>query len=121
MVQAAHNMHLGGTPAGGLCGAMKNLFIAHQVATLAFQVGTEGAKDAPVNTNIGGIQVNIHIVIPCVSILFSANKIRQLAQGKEVGMVMQMKAILHSDAVAGQYLVCYVFGFNVIRLHAVFS
>ena len=55
MMQTANDVHFGCAPAFGFLGTMKNLFIAHEVCFLVFQIGTKCAENTSIDTHIRGV------------------------------------------------------------------
>ena len=101
-MQSANEMKFRGARANALFGALPDFIQRVGVCAGRIGIAAESAEPAMRHANIRGIDVAIDVVIANVAMLFFANKIRQPANGEEIGRAIESDAIGHVETRAGE-------------------
>jgi hypothetical protein len=86
---------------GRLAGAVEDLLVRHDVALRRLQVGAERAESAAVHAHVRRVEVLVDVVIGDVAVLRLADAVRQFAEGEQVGVRVEVQAVVEREADAG--------------------
>ena len=101
MVQAADDVQLRRAAALRLCGPLQDLLVGHDVAFGAFQIGTERAERAAIDTDVGRVEMRVDVVVGEVAVLALADEIGKFAEREQVGVVVEEEAVVERETLAG--------------------
>ena len=73
--------------------ALPNHVVGEGVCLLVAQVGSKGAKLTTINADVGGVQVDVGVVVGNVAVFSLANDVRQPAEGEQVGLFVEKDAL----------------------------
>ncbi len=102
VMQAAHDVHLGGADLGGLLAPGKDLLVAHQVAARIFEIGAKGAEHAAIHAHVRGIQMRVDVVVGDAAVLALAHQVGQFAHGAERSLgPIEKQSVVERQPLAG--------------------
>ena len=78
VMQTAHNVHLGTTVIDRFLAPSQDLLVIHHVSFGISQIRSKSTKRAPIDTDVGGIQVRIDVVVGQIAVKPLADQIGQL-------------------------------------------
>jgi len=101
MMQSADNMHFGATVGDRFGAACEDLFVRHDIAFLAAQIGAEGAESTAVHADVSRVQMRVDVVVGRVATFAFAHQIGQLPDVVERNFwIVKQHAIVHRQTLA---------------------
>ncbi len=101
VMEPADDVQLGRAACAGLPGAVDDLVVVHHIGSILAHIGPKCAEVARVNTDVGGVDVRVDVVIAEVPIAPLADQVGHRAQREEVVRVLQRQTIFEAQALAG--------------------